>query len=297
MSERPREPKIYRFGVFELESGTGELRKEGKAEPRLREQALQVLLMLLERPRELVTREELRQLLWSSDTFVDFDHGMNTAINQLRNALGDSAANPRFIQTIPRRGYRFIAPREVVGEADHPRAASLEAEEEFAHEENAFGDEFKSGGLSRAEELPQVSSKTVRLLFSGIQVMYLSFYVVSLARLSIVETILAASGYPERLILAMLTVTAAAGIPIRLYLLSASVFRYRGLTQKFLRLFPILFPLDELWALAPFLLVQWIGLGLSIASTAALVYLPFTQRSLLLIGSRPGKSESKEIQG
>ena len=66
--------------------------------------------MLLERPRDLVTREELRERLWSSDTFVDFDHGLNTAINQLRNALGDSAANPRFIQTLPRRGYRFIAP-------------------------------------------------------------------------------------------------------------------------------------------------------------------------------------------
>src|SRR6202047_1356277 len=71
--------------------------------------------MLLERPREVVTREELRERLWLSDTFVDFDHGLNTAINQLRNALGDSATNPRFIQTVPRRGYRFIAPVQMVG--------------------------------------------------------------------------------------------------------------------------------------------------------------------------------------
>ncbi|MFY9531835.1 MAG: winged helix-turn-helix domain-containing protein [Candidatus Acidiferrales bacterium] len=113
MREAPRKRQVVRFGVFELDSSTGELRKDGKTEPRLREQALRVLLMLLERPREVVTREELRQRLWSSDTFVDFDHGLNTAINQLRNALGDSAANPRYVQTIPRRGYRFIAPLEI----------------------------------------------------------------------------------------------------------------------------------------------------------------------------------------
>src|ERR1700729_156743 len=106
--------RMFRFGVFELDSDSGELRKIGKAQPRLRDQALQILVLLLEHPRELVSREELRERLWSSDTFVDFDHGLNTAVNQLRNALGDSAANPRFIQTLPRRGYRFIAPLEVV---------------------------------------------------------------------------------------------------------------------------------------------------------------------------------------
>src|SRR6202035_1662734 len=105
--------KKLRFGVFELDTASGELRRDGKAQPRLRDQALQILQMLLERPRELVTREELRDRLWSSDTFVDFDHGLNTAVNQLRSALGDSAANPRFIQTVPRRGYRFIAPVEI----------------------------------------------------------------------------------------------------------------------------------------------------------------------------------------
>ncbi|MFZ3361842.1 MAG: winged helix-turn-helix domain-containing protein [Candidatus Acidiferrales bacterium] len=108
--------RTFRFGVFEMDEEAGELRKEGKAQARLREQAARILLMLLERPRELVTREELRERLWASDTFVDFDHGVNTAINQLRNALGDEAANPRFIQTLPRKGYRFIAPVEIAGE-------------------------------------------------------------------------------------------------------------------------------------------------------------------------------------
>ena len=95
LTDATRERRRFRFGVFEFDSETGELCREGRAQPQLRGQAVQVLLMLLERPREVVTREELRNGLWSSDTFVDFDHGLNTAINQLRSALGDSAANPR----------------------------------------------------------------------------------------------------------------------------------------------------------------------------------------------------------
>src|ERR1700722_11954135 len=101
-------PGRGRFGVFELDLRTGELRKRG-LRIRLQEQPVQVLAMLLEKPRELVTREELRQRLWAADTFVDFDHGLNKAINKIRDALGDSAASPRFIETVTRRGYRFIA--------------------------------------------------------------------------------------------------------------------------------------------------------------------------------------------
>ena len=114
MSEPERKTEKIRFGVFEFDNASGELYRDGKVQPRIRDQALRILVMLLERPKDLVTREELRDLLWSSDTFVDFDHGLNTAINQLRSSLGDSAANPRFIQTLPRRGYRFIAPVEIV---------------------------------------------------------------------------------------------------------------------------------------------------------------------------------------
>jgi len=124
VAEPKRESRTFRFGVFELDEDSGELRKEGKTLPRLRDQAARILLMLLERPRNLVTRDELREQIWSSDTFVDFDHGLNTAINQLRSALGDSATNPRFIQTLPRRGYRFIAPVELVVGANSPPAAA-----------------------------------------------------------------------------------------------------------------------------------------------------------------------------
>jgi cholera toxin transcriptional activator len=85
-------------------------------------------------------------------------------------------------------------------------------------------------------------------------------------------------------IFVLLLLTASAGIPIRLYLLSAAALGYRGLTRRFLKLFPALFPLDELWALTPFLIVDWIGIGLALAATAALLFLPFSQRSLLLMG-------------
>ncbi|HEX2597138.1 MAG TPA: winged helix-turn-helix domain-containing protein, partial [Terriglobales bacterium] len=99
--------RILRFGPFETEVQAGELRKRG-LKVRLQDQPFQILVMLLERPGELVTRQEIHQKLWPADTFVGFDHGLNNAINRLREALGDSAETPRFIETLPKKGYRFI---------------------------------------------------------------------------------------------------------------------------------------------------------------------------------------------
>jgi TolB-like protein/DNA-binding winged helix-turn-helix (wHTH) protein/Tfp pilus assembly protein PilF len=103
----------YRFGVFEADGRTGELRKQGRA-IKLRGRPFDILLLLLSRRGDVVSRDELRQQLWPADTFVDFDHGLNSAMNRLREALGDSAESPRFIQTLPKRGYRFIAPIEAI---------------------------------------------------------------------------------------------------------------------------------------------------------------------------------------
>src|SRR5271156_4827211 len=105
-----------RFGVFEVDLRAGELHKHG-LRVRLQEQPLQVLTMLLEHPGEVVTREELQKKLWPADTFVDFDHGLNKAISKIREALGDSAESPRFIETVARRGYRFLADVKVTEEA------------------------------------------------------------------------------------------------------------------------------------------------------------------------------------
>src|SRR5215467_1668377 len=108
---------VIRFGIFEVDLRAGQLRRNG-FKVRLQDQPFQVLAMLLERPGEVVTREELHAHLWSSNTFVDFDHGLNAAVKRLRDALGDSAENPRFVETLARRGYRFLAHVELP--ADEP---------------------------------------------------------------------------------------------------------------------------------------------------------------------------------
>ena len=129
MSNGPGTGKLIRFGPYEADLAAGELRKGGRV-IRLQEQPFQVLATLLDRSGEVVTREELRERLWAGDTFVDFDQGLNTAISKLREALGDSTANPRFIETLPKRGYRFLSPIEPDGVAragpageDHPDPA------------------------------------------------------------------------------------------------------------------------------------------------------------------------------
>jgi len=110
-------PRVrLRFGVFELDLRAGELRKLG-FRVRLQEQPLQILTMLLEHPGEVISREELQKKLWPADTFVDFDHGLNKAVSKIREALGDSAESPRFVETVARRGYRFLADVKVAEEA------------------------------------------------------------------------------------------------------------------------------------------------------------------------------------
>ncbi len=111
--------QVLRFGVFELDLRAGELRKHG-LKIKLQEKPLQVLSALLAQPGKVVTREELRKSLWTDDTFVDFDHSINIAIAKLRQALGDSAANPRFVETLSRHGYRFIAPVDLRSQTSPP---------------------------------------------------------------------------------------------------------------------------------------------------------------------------------
>src|SRR5437868_15181719 len=118
------------FGEYEADLRSHELRRNG-SRVRLPDQAFQVLALLLERPGELVTREQIQRELWPSDTYVDFDHGLNNAVNRLREALGDSAEAPRFVKTLPRRGYRFIATvkgRSLRAEAPHDSGVAAEAD-------------------------------------------------------------------------------------------------------------------------------------------------------------------------
>jgi cholera toxin transcriptional activator len=284
--QSPNPNRRYRFGTYELDPSTGDLRKDGKSRPRLQGQPLEILLHLLDHPAEVVTREQLRERLWPADTFVDYDHSLNTAVNKLREAFNDSADNPRFIQTIPRRGYRFIAPIEIVGDTAVP---ANPAEVRSPGVSAATQGEIHSSVLSDPRELPPVSRPRVRLLFSLIQIMYFTFYVIALASVHRVDAFLVRELQHPSWVFVPMLVTASIGIPIRLYLLSASLFGYARLTSRFLKLFPALFLLDELWALAPFLAVDQIGAGLALATTAALLYVPFSQRSLLLMGESDSK--------
>src|SRR4030088_1397798 len=113
--QHPSHPsKMVRCGVFEIDLKAFELRKHG-LRLKLAEQPFQILAILLEQPGQVITRDELRVRLWPGDTFVDFDHGLNNAVMRLREVLSDSSDTPRFIETLPRRGYRFIAPVEELG--------------------------------------------------------------------------------------------------------------------------------------------------------------------------------------
>ena len=122
---------MVRFGIFELDPATGELRKRG-LRVKLQDKPLQTLKALIEKPGEIVTREALREKLWSADTFVDFDRSLNTILNKLRRTLGDVAENPRFVETLSRRGYRFIGPVESVGGVIATRNAPRETLQSIA---------------------------------------------------------------------------------------------------------------------------------------------------------------------
>ena len=290
---------VYRFATYEADPLTGELRKAG-VRLRLPEQPFRVLIMLLERPGELVTREQIRQTLWPADTFVDFDHGLNTVINRLRETLGDSASNPRFIETLARRGYRFLAPVETAGTASAATPLTVGPPSPAAPAEPSAttnGPPHTRNGrvtavLTQAQDVPAVPRRYARILFLLLQLMYLCFYIAALARLGRIEDLLESALAHWTWTVVVLVVTAAVGIPIRLYLLAAASFDVRGLTHKFHRLFPFTFVLDELWALAPFLLLPQIGLGLALAASAALIYVPFSQRTVLLMGDAHSRSSA-----
>src|SRR5262245_55903636 len=128
MADLSFEPQSVRFGDFELDVRSGELRKSGGDPVLLPQQPFRILVTLIRQSGNLVTRDELRRELWPEDTFVDFEQSLNAAIKRLRTALGDSATDPRFIQTIPRRGYRFILPSETINSTSpvEPSVAVLE---------------------------------------------------------------------------------------------------------------------------------------------------------------------------
>ena len=278
----------YRFGVFEADTATGELRKQG-IRIRLNAQPFQVLALLLERPGELLTREEISRELWPDGTFVDYEHGVNSAVNRIREALGDTAGNPRFVETLARRGYRFVAPVERIAlNGDLPAAKEAPSPVSLPRDESAVAAEPEAGLLdgilASPRELPKTSHPVVQTLFVLLQLMYLGFYVGALANLAEIEDLFSPLSRATETLTVMI-VTAAVLIPVRAFVISLVLFHAPRAREKLLTMWPFLLLFDELWSLAPCLLLHHINLGLALSCTALLVYSPFAQRSLVLMGA------------
>ena len=256
-------PAVFRFGDFEVRPDAGELRKRG-IRIKLHTQPFEILRALIERPSEIVTREELRARLWPDGTFVDFDHGLNTAVNKLRDALGDSASAPRYIETVAGKGYRFLVPVDAPAPEIQTSAAIL---------------------TTRAE-LPPAPRRRILILLLLLQAMYAAFYVGALGNLAEIHDIFLETGLPPGLMMGLVVGTAALLIPVRLFISTALLFDFPHFEEKFRKLFPPLLVLDLLWALSPFLLIHHISFGIALALCAPLIYVPFAQRSLVLMFTR-----------
>jgi DNA-binding winged helix-turn-helix (wHTH) protein len=279
----------YQFDQFEADVNAAELRRKG-IRLKLQMQPFQVLVALLERPRDVVTREELRQRLWPQDTFVDFDHGLNTAMAKLRDVLGDSAGSPHYIETIAKRGYRFLGEVQIV-QAQIPATAatiaSPSASAAAADNASIIASTGKAVRVPEQGDLPRASRTTSRVLFVLAQIMYLTFYLSALFNLQELDRA-AFMLWPRagQVVFVTFLVTAMVGVAVRLYLITATSFDYHLLGEKYHVLFPAVFLLDMIWALSPLLLTDRIGLGLALGACAALIYLPFAQRVLMKMLTR-----------
>lgn len=277
----------YKFDEFEADLRAAELRKNGNR-LKLQMQPFQVLLALLERPKDVVTREDLRQRLWQQDTFVDFDHGLNTAMVKLRDVLGDSASKPKFIETIAKRGYRFLGTVEVISEQPAP-GGPTDSTQPKGDTATAVDTNLQPVGISVETDsaLPRASRNTARLLFILIQIMYLIFYISALFSWeNTYKACFNTWGRAGAVAFAVYMATSMLGIAVRLYLISATAMDYHLLGSKYRALTPALFVLDIIWALSPLLIADRIGLGLALGACAALVYMPFAQRTLIKMMQR-----------
>ena len=250
---------VYRFEPFLLDPPAASLR-EGSREVDLSPRAFQVLAYLVEHRARVVPKQKLIEAVWK-DTFVT-DDALVQAITAIRRALGDDADHPRFIRTKPRVGYQFIAP--VTDTAADPPAPAEPALPVW---------------------VAPVSRKAARRLLVAIQFGYLVIYSVTLLRLerateslgAILERML---GWGEAA-MPLLVVLALTGVAVRLYLMADIAMDHPQTGRQFLRLFPFVFVLDEIWAASPLLLVEDYGLYVTLALVPILAYAPFSQSTLI----------------
>ena len=246
-----------RFDAFELDVTTGELSKNGRR-LKLQDQPAKLLALLVRRRGELVTRTEIQAALWGEDRFVEFEHAINTAIKKIRETLEDDTEHPRFVETLPRKGYRFIAE---VGDA-----GAVEVEQ--------TGREFV---------LP-LRVENARRLFLLAQVPYVATYLAVFSRWDVLDLSLqrAFDIIPVRFTLIPIQLLALLGFAVRVYLVVSVGWQHPEAGRKYRKLFPCLLVLDSFWAATPLLAQPTVGWTLALTGLVLMAWLVWGQRTLML---------------
>ena len=259
MAEVAQDKRI-RFDAFEFDPSTGELQKDGLS-IRLQGQPARLLGLLASRPGQVVTRAEIQKALWPDGRFVEFEHAINTAVKKVREALSDDPESPKFIETIPKLGYRFTAAVQETSTSpagEQPNPSTPSSDFSIPH--------------------PRLS----RFLFLLIQAGYLAIYCAALYYMPLLESSLARVGFvPVSITFPGILVLAMCGIAVRLYLVTAVGWRHPAAGAKFLHIFPLILVLDALWSASPLLASERVGSGVALAGVAGMAYLPFAQRTLI----------------
>jgi DNA-binding winged helix-turn-helix (wHTH) protein len=266
------QPAMLRFDTFELDLRSYELRKNG-IRIRLQIKPAKLLAMLALQKGELVTRDEIEKALWK-DEFVEFEHGINTAISKIRVALEDDREHPRVIETLPKQGYRFLADVEMI------YRNGLKTPVEVHPPEPVPPSTDTTTPIKVEEDKPQefvlpVSKPVARGFFLIIEFGYLAMYLAALVKMNALQELLGKGGLLDSTLIMIMC-----AIAVRIYLISAVGWGHPDAGRKFHQLFPALLVLDAVWAVSP-LLVDTLNRGIALAGVAGLAYLPFAQRTLV----------------
>ena len=293
MSASKPQPARVRFESFELDCTTGELFKDG-SRLKLQDQPARLLILLVSRAGTLVTRDEIQEALWEDGQFVEFEHAINVAIKKIREALNDDPLKPRMLETLPRKGYRFIAPVEalsaksvLVGAEALPMTklepASPPTNDTTLLPPPQIPTTIRETTSDKDEELLErefaLPVTPARILFITVQLMYLSIYILALIHMYDVASVLGTVGIGW--LAAPLLIGAAGSIPVRLYLIFTVGLGHPAAGIKYRRMLPYLMPWDWIWAASPFLAVNTIGPQWALVLSAVLVYPPISQLILM----------------
>ena|GEM_PF-3432735 len=255
---------------------------------KLQDQPARLLILLVSRAGTLVTRDEIQEALWEDGQFVEFEHAINVAVKKIREALNDDPLKPRMLETMPRKGYRFIATVErienpmksvavessiVVPIPDVELAPQIQTKVEASEPDKPNPDEED---LEREFALPATPA---RILFLSVQLMYLAIYSLALIHMYDIASVLGTAGVGW--LATPLLIGAAGSIPVRLYLIFTVGLGHPAAGMKYRRMLPYLMPWDWIWAASPFLAIHTIGPEWALVLSAVLVYPPISQVILM----------------